>query len=137
MIIFSERQMKNRNASKKRSLITTLFNSSAKDPRFVGLGKLEVSNKSRNRSISPVRGNDDPKAEGFFLQTIKDLRDQYKLIEHSPANNKKPALILVCHMAPTLYPYLIALSQIGRIALIIPKGWHRASAKKVEQSLEE
>ncbi len=83
------------------------------------------------RSNSPVRGNDDYSATQFFDQIISNLK-KAKI----PSILDNIAFILVCHMAPTLYLYLEAIQNIGRIALIIPKGMQRSSAKQVCKYLE-
>lgn len=82
--------------------------------------------KSRSRSPSPVRSNDDRRVESFFDSLIPE---EYR-------GRAEISFILVCHMAPTLFPYLNAIKKIGNIALIIPKGFQRDSAQKVIERLE-
>lgn len=84
--------------------------------------------RERSRSPSPVRSNDDRKVDSFFSSLIPD--------EYLVKEKTNVSFILVCHMAPTLFPYLAAIKKLGNIALIVPKGFQRESAKKVMEKLK-
>lgn len=81
------------------------------------------------RSISPIRSNDDKQVDLFFNAVI----------ESRPiiANKERPLFILVCHMAPTIFPFLKAINMMGDIAIIIPKGFTREGAKKIIGELQK
>lgn len=63
-----------------------------------------------------VHGNDDKYyTQKYFDALIDGLQREIRV-------ERNIALILVCHIVPTLPYYLNAMKKIGRIAAIIPKG---------------
>ncbi|MBY0533966.1 MAG: hypothetical protein K2P31_03260 [Rickettsiaceae bacterium] len=96
------------------------------------IGEEDILNsKKLKRSTSQPSGNDDNKVDEFFSSVIKDLQQTYAPIL------PRPAFILVCHMAPTIFSFLNAIKAIGDIVLIIPKGYHRESGKKIIRQLKD
>lgn len=86
---------------------------------------------TRNNVVSPVKCNDDNNVDKFFDDIVREQAEDLNV------SNEKLAFILVCHMAPTLYPYLTAIKKIGRVALIVPKGLQRTNAQEVQEYLKQ
>jgi adenosylhomocysteinase len=62
--------------------------------------------------------DDDYRAERF----LKGIAEEISRAAAPSFADQKPAFITVNHIVPTVLPYLSALSSVGDVAMIIPKG---------------
>lgn len=62
--------------------------------------------------------DDDYKAEIF----LKEISQKISVAAAAKFGSQRPVFITINHIVPTILPYLSALSSIGDVAMIIPKG---------------
>lgn len=68
-------------------------------------------------------------ASKYFDSLVAQLESQLRDLE--------PSFILVCHIVPTIIPYLNAIKQLGKIKAIIPKGEYGKRLSYIEAWVKE